>query len=85
MPSHGVEQSPDYGLLQELTDELFEKAEMVGRLDILVVAEAYGLTADLLEVVNLLPPGNYSRQRFCDQVNSSIAGHGWGLVYGTVE
>ena len=40
---------------------------------------------DMLEVVSLLPPGRYSRHRMCDQLNSSITGHGWGLTYGTVE
>lgn len=83
--SYGVEKSPDYGLLQELTNELFSYEELVRRVDILIAAEAYGLPDDLLEVVNLLPPGQYSRQRFCDQVNSAVAGHGWGYVYGTVE
>ena len=49
------------------------------------MAESYDLPPDLIEVVELLPPGTYNRQRLCDQINSSIAGHGWGYVYGTVE
>ena len=40
---------------------------------------------DLREIVELLPPGTYTRQRLCDQINSSITGHAWGQVYGTVE
>ena len=37
------------------------------------------------EIVNLLPPGYYDRQSLCDQLNSALAAHGWGAVYGTVE
>lgn len=80
-----VEKSPAYGALQELTDELFQYEEVVRRVDIVVLAESHDLPPDLQEVVNLLPPGTYSRQRFCDQINSSLTGHGWGLVYGTIE
>ena len=50
-----------------------------------MLAESYDLPADLIEVVELVPPGTYTRQRFCDQVNSIINGLAWGLVYGTVE
>ena len=83
-----VEPSPEYGALQAVVDELF--ADMprdysVRRLDVVIAAEANDLPADLQEIVNLLPPGNYTRQRLCDQVNSAIGGHAWGLVYGTVE
>lgn len=79
------EKSPDFGLMQILTDALFEESEVIRRLDAILLAEAYDLPDDLREVVELLPPGSYTRRRFCDQVNSSIAGHGWGYVYGTVE
>lgn len=80
-----VEKSPHYGSLQKLVDELFEEEESIRRLDAVMLAEVHDLPTDLLEVVNLLPPGTYTRRRFCDQVNSSIAGHGWGYVYGTIE
>ena len=43
------------------------------------------LPDDLAEIVNLLPPGSYTRQRLCDQLNSAIGGHAWGQVYGTVQ
>ena len=55
------------------------------RLDIVVAAEAADLPDDLAEIVNLLPPGSYTRQRLCDQLNSAIGGHAWGQVYGTVQ
>ena len=80
-----IEKSSDYGVMQKLVDDLFASEEFVRRLDAVLMAEAYDLPADLLEVVQLLPPGTYNRQRLCDQSNSSIAGHGWGFVYGTVE
>ena len=77
--------SPDYGTMQILADALFEKAERIRRLDAILLAEAFDIPSDLREIVELLPPGTYTRQRFCDQINSSVAGHGWGYVYGTIE
>lgn len=79
------EKSPDFGSMQILTNKLFEESEVIKRLDAVILAEAYDLPKDLREVIELLPPGSYTRRRFCDQVNSSIAGHGWGYVYGTVD
>ena len=83
-----VQPSESYGVLQSVIDDLFEgtgRDYTVRRLDVVIAAEAGDLPADLLEVVNLLPPGNYTRVRLCDQLNSAIGGHAWGQVYGTVE
>ena len=83
-----VEPSPDFGALQAIVDDLFggtERDYEVRRLDAVLAAEASDLPADLMEIVNLLPPGNYTRIRLCDQLNSAIGGHAWGQVYGTVE
>lgn len=83
-----VEPSPSYGALQAIVDDLFEdkpRTFTVERLEVVIAAEASDLPDDLLEIVNLLPPGEYTRQRLCDQLNSSIGGHAWGQVYGTVE
>ena len=83
-----VEPSPGYGALQAVIDDLFEgkpRTYAVRRLDVVIAAEAGDLPEDLLEIVNLLPPGNFTRQRLCDQLNSAIGGHAWGQVYGTVE
>lgn len=77
--------SPHYGALQEIVDALFASDARVRRLDVVIAAESADLPEDLLEIVNLLPPGTYTRQRLCDQMNSSIAGHAWGQVYGTVS
>ena len=78
-------QSEDFGELQRLVDSLFTGRETVQRLDVVVQAETLDLADDLMEIANLLPPGTYSRARLCDQVNSALAAHGWGGLYGTVE
>ncbi len=79
--------SDQYGVLQSVVDALFADREVtqVRRLDVVVSAESSDLPDDLLEIIALLPPGTYTRQRLCDQLNSSIGGHAWGQVYGTVE
>ena len=83
-----VEPSPSFGALQAIVDELYEgesRDYAVRRLDVVIAAETNSLPDDLIEIVNLLPPGTFTRQRLCDQLNSSIGGHAWGLVYGTVQ
>ena len=83
-----VEPSPDFGALQLIVDDLCEGMPYdyeVRRLDVVIAAESNDLPDDLQEVVTLLPPGSYTRVRLCDQLNSSINGHAWGQVYGTVE
>lgn len=83
-----VEPSPSYGALQTIVDELYEGRPRdfeVRRLDVVLAAESGDLPDDLLEIVNLLPPGTFTRIRLCDQLNSAIGGHAWGQVYGTVE
>ncbi|MCL1879257.1 MAG: hypothetical protein FWF71_01330 [Actinomycetia bacterium] len=77
--------SEEYGSLQRLVDALFRDKARASRLDVLLMAENFDLPADLLEIVNLLPPGSYHRTKLCDQLNSALAGHGWGFTYGTVE
>lgn len=80
--------SPHYGALQDVVDSLYlglGPKEKLRRLDIVVAAKAADLPDDLAEIVNLLPPGSYTRQRLCDQLNSAIGGHAWGQVYGTVQ
>ncbi|MFR3275667.1 MAG: hypothetical protein ACLTOP_08095 [Collinsella phocaeensis] len=82
----GSFQSEEFGELQHLVDGMFAGGRTsIERLDIVVQAEILDLSADLLEIVNLLPPGTYDRQRLCDQINSALAAHGWASAYGTVE
>lgn len=79
------EKSPDYGVLQEFIDRLFDGREDYMRLEVVLEGEAYGLNIELMEVLNLLPPGLYTRDRLCSQINSSLSSHGWGYVYGAVH
>ena len=84
-PISNLERSEDFGLLQELVDALYVDTEFVSRLQVITLAKASELPEDLIEIVELLPPGEYFRQDLCDQLNSAISGHAWGQVYGTVE
>lgn len=79
------EKSSDYGVLQEFIDRLFIGHEDYMRLEVVLEGEAYGLNSELMEVLNLLPPGLYTRDRLCGQINSSLSSHGWGYVYGAVH
>lgn len=78
-------QAESFGDLHRLVNALFTGRKTVERLDVVVQAELQDLDADLIEIVTLLPPGRYERQRLCDQLNSALAAHGWGGTYGTVE
>ena len=81
----GSFQAEEFGDLQRLVDGMFIGRETFDRLDLVVQAEILDLAPDLMEIVTLLPPGTYDRQRLCDQLNSALAAHGWGSTYGTVE
>lgn len=81
----GSFQAEEFGDLQRLVDGMFIGRETIDRLDLVVQAEILDLGDDLMEIVTLLPPGVYDRQRLCDQLNSALAAHGWGGTYGTVE
>lgn len=82
---YGSFQAEEFGDLQRLVDGLFRDRKAIDRLDLIVQAEIMDLAPDLMEIVNLLPPGVYDRQTLCDQLNSALAAHGWGATYGTVE
>ena len=78
-------QAEDFGEQQDLVDVLFATRKTVERLDVIVQAEISDFGEELMEIVQLLPPGTYERQRLCDQLNSALAAHGWGATLGTVE
>lgn len=73
-----------YGELQQLVDALFARDKTADSLQLLSQAEISDVDAGVLEVVNLLPSGTYTRPQMADQLNSIITAHGWGLRYGTV-
>ena len=70
---------------QRMIDALYVSKKRVSRLDVIVKAEAMDLPGEVVDLVALIPPGTYTRQRLCDQLNSAIAGHGWGLTLGTFD
>jgi len=71
--------------LARVIDAAFASARRVPRLEILTRARTADLPAEVLDLLDLLPPGAYTRQRLCDQLNSAITGHGWGSTLGTFE
>lgn len=66
-------------------DDEVDAGPTVRRLDAVLAAEAADLPDDLMRIVKLLPPGDYTRERLCTQLNSALTGHAWGQVYGTVS
>lgn len=75
----------DHETLQRLIDTVYAEQARVRRLEFIVRAELADLATDVLDVITLLPPGTYSRDKLCDQLNSAITAHGWGRSLGTVE
>lgn len=75
----------DRELIARFMDNLFRDSARVQRLDVLLRAQTYDLPEILLDIVNNLPPGHYTRYRLADQLNSAIVGHGLSRQYGTVE
>lgn len=80
-----VKRSEHYGELQKLVDELYASRKLLSSSELVLAAEILDLHPDLLEICNIVPPGTYSRQALCDQLNSAMTAHGWGGVYGTVK
>jgi len=65
---YGSFQAEEFGDLQRLVDGLFYDRHAIDRLDLIVQAEILDLAPNLMEIVNLLPPGYYDRQSLCDQL-----------------
>lgn len=74
----------DLGVFQDLVDALFRNGRSATRRDLVLLAELQDASDDVLEVVELMPPGTYTRAEMADQMNSIITAHGWGMRYGTV-
>ncbi len=71
--------------LQMIVDALFRDAARVSRLDCVTMADAFDAGEREREVIEGLPPGTYNRAALVDQLNSTIAAHGWRLETGSVE
>lgn len=68
-----------------MLDSLYASARSVERLDVVLRAETLELPEVALGIINLLPPGRYTRPRLCDQMNSAITAQGMSRAIGTVE
>lgn len=75
----------DREILQRFVDSLFRGASHVGRLEVLLRAEAFDMPGELVGLIELLPPESYTRHRLCNQLNSALKGHGWTGRFGTVD
>jgi hypothetical protein len=71
--------------LSRMLDMLYRDAPSVPRLDVMLTAEVMSLPEDVLGLFDLLPPGDYTRRRLVDQLNSAIVGHGMGRTLGTLD
>ncbi len=75
----------DHETLGRAIDAAFARNREVSRLSFIVLVESADVRSEILELVTLLPPGMYTRQRLCDQLNAAITAHGWGTALGTFE
>jgi Flp pilus assembly protein CpaB len=69
--------------IQRWLDALYRRAAMATQLDAVVMAQTFDLPADAMDVITGLPPGRYTRQALCDQLNSAIVGRGLSRQLGT--
>ena len=64
-------------------DALYRTTPVVTQIDAVVRAETFDLPADMMDIVNVLPSGRYSRARLTDHLNSAITGRGLSRQLGT--
>lgn len=62
-----LERSEHYGELQRVIDYLYKNEHVVERFDVVIAADTFDVCADMHEVVQLLPPGVYTRPALCAQ------------------
>lgn len=70
---------------ERIAAQITGKTMRVRRLDVVIAAESLDFPDELQEVVDLLPPGQYTRAKLCNQLNSIVCAHAWGQVFGTVS
>ncbi|MDO8879232.1 MAG: hypothetical protein Q7W44_00265 [Coriobacteriia bacterium] len=66
-------------------DALFRDRRSVDQIDAIVRAETFDLPAAMMEIIDGMPPGRYTRTSLCDQLNSAIVGRGLSRSLGTYE
>ncbi|MCK8115549.1 hypothetical protein [Anaerosoma tenue] len=69
--------------IQRWLDALYRTETTATQLDAVIMAQTFDLPSDAMDVVNGLPPGRYTRQALCDQLNSAIVGRGLSRQLGT--
>jgi len=69
--------------IQRWLDALYRRETTATQLDAVIMAQTFDLPPDAMDVVNGLPPGRYTRQGLCDQLNSAIVGRGPSGQLGT--
>ena len=79
---YGSFQAEEFGDLQRLVDGLFYDRHAIDRLDLIVQAEILDLAPDLMEIVNLLPPGYYDRQSSRPRLGRRLRNGGISLEAG---
>lgn len=71
--------------LRRMLDRLYAERSAIPRLDLIAAAETMSLAEETLGLFALLPPGEYTRQRLVDQLNSAIVAQGKGFTFGTLD
>ena len=80
------ENQPDLG---DLSPDEVKEALRTGpgftRLEIIGAADAVGLPGELMDVVETLAPGEYTRVRLCINLNTILSARDLTFEYGTVQ
>jgi len=69
--------------IQRWLDALYRREATTTQLDAVIMAQSFDLPPDAIDVIAGLPPGRYTRQELCDQLNSAIVGRGLSERLGT--
>lgn len=71
--------------LGRMLDRIYADRRSLPRMEIISTAETMSLPEDVLAIFGLLPPGDYTRRRLVDQLNSAIVAQGRGYSLGTLD
>ncbi len=71
--------------LVRMLECLYASRKRVPLTDVLGQVDLMCFPAEVSMLFRLLPPGDYTRRRLVDQLNSAIVGHGMGRSLGTLD
>lgn len=81
-----AEEQPDLGdLSPEEVKEALRTGPSYTRLEIVNAADTVGLPGELMDVVETLAPGEYTRVRLCINLNTILSARSLTFEYGTVD